>query len=93
MNFLTFQIERINKFERKWTIKTSEEKFKMISRAQRKTDKIIINGKKIKTSTAGKLLGLNISITRFIGHITKTINEGNVILSKIRRFSTLTPKM
>ncbi len=85
------EIERINKFERKWKIKTSEEIFKIIPFAQYKTKKINVNGKEIETSTSGKLLGLNIT-TGFIGHITKTINKGKVILSQLRRFSKLTSK-
>ncbi len=87
------EIERINKFERKWKIKTSEEKFKIIPIAQLKPKKINVNGKEIETSTAGKLLGLNISSNGFVSHISKTINKGNGILSQLRRFSNLTPKM
>ncbi len=87
------EIERINKFERKWKIKTSEEKFKIIPIAQLKTRKINVNGKDIETSTAGKLLGLNISTTGFVGHITRTINKRNAILAQLRRFNKLTPKI
>ena len=87
------EIERINKFERKWKIKTSEEKFKIIPIAQLKSKKITVNGKKIETCKNGRLLGFNISSTGFIGHITKTINKGRAILSQLRRFSNLTPKM
>ncbi len=86
------EIERINKFERKWKIKTSEEKFKIIPIAQYETKKINVNGKEIDTTTSGKFLGLNISTTGFIGHITKTISKGNAILSQLRRFSKLTSK-
>ncbi len=60
------EIERINKFERKWKIRTSEEKFKIIPIAQLKTKKITVNGKEIETSKEGKLLGLKISITGFV---------------------------
>ncbi len=87
------EIERINKFEWKWKIQTSEEKFKIIPIAQRKCKIIIVNGKEIETSTSGKLLGLSISYTGFVSHICKTITKGNGILSQIRRFSKLTPKM
>ncbi len=44
------EIERISKFERKWKIKTIEEKFTIIPAAQLKTKKIKVNGKKIETS-------------------------------------------
>ncbi len=87
------EIERINKSERKWKMKTSEEKFKIIPIARLKSKKINVNGKEIETSTVGKLLGLNISITGFVGHITRTINKGNAVLSQLERFSKITPKM
>jgi len=87
------EIERINKFERKWKIRTSEEKFKIIPIAQLKSKKIIVNGKEIETCNNGKLLGLNINATGFIGHITNTINKGRGILSQLRRFNNLTPKL
>ncbi len=87
------EIERINKLERKWKIQTSEEKFKIIALAQHKTQKINVNGKEIQTCTSGKLLGLNITKTGFVGHITKTINMGKGILSQLRRFNNLSPKM
>lgn len=87
------EIERISKFERKWKIKTSEEKFKIIPIAQLKTKKIKVNGKDIETSTSGKLLGLNITSTGVVGHLRKTIIKGNGILSQLRRVSNLTPKI
>ncbi len=87
------EIERINKFERMWKIKTSEEKFKIIPMAQFKTKKIMVNGTEIETTNNGKLLGLNISLTGFVCHITKTIKKGNGILTQLRRFRNLTPKM
>ncbi len=59
------EIERINKFERKWKIQTSEEKFKIIPIPQLKSKKINVNGKEIETSSSGKLLGLNISSRGF----------------------------
>ncbi len=49
------EIERISKSERRWKIKTREEKFKIIPIAQLKTKKIKVNGKEIGTSTSGKL--------------------------------------
>ncbi len=54
------EIERLNKFERKWKIKTREEKFRIAPIAQLKTKKITVNGKEIETSKEGKFLGLNI---------------------------------
>ncbi len=82
-----------NKFEWKWKIQTSEEKLKIIPIAQLKTKKINVNEKEIETTTAGKLLGLNINTRGFVGHISKTINKGKGVLTQLRRFSNLTPKM
>ncbi len=59
------EIERINKFERKWKIQTSEEKFKIIPIAQHKTQKINVNGKEIQTCTFEMLLGLNLTKNSF----------------------------
>ncbi len=87
------EIERISKFERNRKIKTSEEKFQIIPIAQLKTINIKVTGKEIETSKMGKLLGLNISTQGFVNHITRTINIGKGILSQLRRFSGLTPKI
>lgn len=87
------EIERISHFERKWKIKTSEEKFKILPIAQIKSQKIKVNGKELETNKSGKLLGLNTTTRGFVTHITKTINKGKGILSQIRRFSNLTPRL
>ncbi len=87
------EIERMSKFERKWKIKTSGEKFKIIPVAQLKAKKTKVNGKEIETSTPEKLLGLNITSTGFVGHLRRTINKGNGTLSQLRRFSNLSPKI
>ncbi len=87
------EIERINKFERTWKIRTSEEKFKIIPMAQRKPQKIMVNGKEIKTCTNGKLLGLNINTSGFVMHITKTIYKANEILCQLKLFRNFIPKL
>ncbi len=51
------EIERINKFERKWKIKTSEEKFKIIPMAQFKQRKLMLTGKKSKLVLLVNFLG------------------------------------
>ncbi len=60
------EIEIINKFEKRWKIKTNEDKFKIIPIAQLKTKKMNVNGKEIDTCTSGKLLGLNITSRAFV---------------------------
>ncbi len=73
--------------------KLVKKKKKIIHIAQNKTMKIRVNGKEIETTKAGKLLGVNISSTNFIGDISKTINKGKAILSQLSRFSKLSPNM
>ncbi len=67
------EIERINRFERQWKIKTSEEKFKIIHIAQYKTEQITVNGKNLSTSKEGKFLGLKLQKNR----IGRTRNRQN----------------
>ncbi len=86
-------IDRINRYEKKCNIKTSEEKFKIIPMAQYKTKQFTINGKNIDTSKEGKLLGLKLQRTGLIGHVTDKIQKGKGILSKLKRFNNLTPKL
>ncbi len=87
------EIARISKFERSWKIKTSEEKFKIIPTAQPKRKRIMVNGKKIETCTSGKRLGLTITSTGFVSHVRKSINKGKGILTQLKRFRNLSPKM
>ncbi len=47
----------------------------------------------METNASGKLLGLTIFRTEFIGHIARTINKGKAILSQLKRLNRLTPKM
>ncbi len=39
------EIERINRYERKWKIKTSPDKFKIIPIAQLITKTVVVNGR------------------------------------------------
>ncbi len=87
------EIERINIYEKKWEIKTSEEKFKVIPVAQYKAKQFKINGKNIDNIKDGKLLGLKLEVTGLTSHITDKIKKGMGILSKLRRFNNLTPKL
>lgn len=55
------EIERINEFEKKWKIKTNNNKLKIIPIAVLKKQDIIINGTKIDFSEKRKVLGLNMT--------------------------------
>ena len=87
------EIDRINRFERKWKIQTSEEKFKIIPLAQYKTKQITVNGKNINTSKEGKFLGLKLQVTGISGHATDRINKGKATMAKLKRFENLTPNI
>ncbi len=63
------EINRINRFEKKWEMKTSQEKFKIIPIAQH-TKNIVVNGKEFDTSKEGKLLGLKVHSTGIVGHVS-----------------------
>ena len=85
------EIKRINSFESKWKIKTSEVKFKIIPIAQRYMEKITINYIDIGHTMGGTLLGLKIQANKLNGHIIEKKNKGNNILTKLKRFTNLTP--
>lgn len=87
------EIKRINNFEYKWKIKTSENKFKIIPLAQYKIKDIIINGNVMQKSNEGTMLGLKLQNTGITGHITSKINKTTAALTKLYRFTNLTPKI
>ena len=87
------EINRINRYEKKWKIKTSESKFKILPMAQYKTEKIKINNKEIENSEEGKILGVKWQRTGITGHINDRINKTKSQLSKLYRFASLTPKI
>ncbi len=87
------EIDRINRYERKWKIKTNEEKFKVIPLAQYKAKQLTINGKNVNPSKDRKFLGLKLQVTGLTSHVTEKINKSKDILSNLRRFSNLTPEL
>ncbi len=87
------EIERINRFERQWKIKTSEEKFKIIHIAQYKTEQITVNGKNLNTSKKGKLLVLKLQKTGLVGHATDKIKKAKAVITNLTRFRNLTTKL
>ncbi len=55
--------------------------------------KIIVNGKEIETCKEGKFLGLKLQSTGIVGHCTNVKNKGNAVLTNLRRFKSLSPKI
>ncbi len=87
------KIESINRYERKWKIKTSPDKFKIIPIAQFKTNTFVVNGRKLNKSNEAKVLGLKIQSNGIIGHTANNINKVNAVMAKLRRFVNVTPKL
>ncbi len=52
-----------------WKIQTSENKFKIIPLAQKKTEDIEVNGRVINKSKEGTMLGLKLNTTSIIPRI------------------------
>ncbi len=73
------EIERINCYEKRWKIRTSEEKFKILPIARYKSSQITVNGRDINTCTEGKFLGLKLQTRGIVGHATERINKGKGI--------------
>ncbi len=85
------EIIKKNRFEKKWRMKASQEKFKIIPIAQR-SKRLMVNGNELNTSTEGKLLGLKIHSTGFVGHAINMKNKTYAELTKLGRYTNLTPK-
>ncbi len=64
----------------------------MIPTAQHTKD-IIINGNDINTVKEGKVLRLKIQNTEILGMLVMYKNKANAVLTKLRRFTNLTPKL
>ena len=87
------EIERVNKYERKWKIQTSKEKFEIIPIAQYKQMKIIVNRKEIETCKEGKFLGLKLQSTDIAGQCIDIKSKGNAVLMNLKRFKNLSPEI
>ncbi len=87
------EIDRINSFERKWKIRTNEDKFKIIPIAQYKTEQLTVNGKNLNTSKEGRFLGLKLQKTGLVGHVTDKVKKGKAVITNLTRFRNLTTKL
>ncbi len=95
-DMMKVKVEReieIIKYERKWKIQSSEDKFKIIPIAQLKTKRIKVNRKEIGAVTIGKFLGLRLQSRGIIGHCNNARNKGNAVLTRLRKFRNLSPKI
>ena len=83
------EIERINSFEKQWKIKTSRQKFQMVSISILKPNDIIINNEKIEFTRKAKLLGLTIGRTGLNSHLDQRLKQAKTQRTKLRRFRGL----
>ena len=82
-------IKHVNKFEKKWKIKTNTNKFSIIPISRRKTENIQIGNLSLEYQRSGKVLGLNIKSTGISAQVgaRKQIAMDN--LNKLQRFRNL----
>lgn len=79
------EIERINKFEREWKIKTNQNKFALIPLASKRYEDIIAEGELLETKTEGKALGLKITTNGYFKHIKELVNKGERAIHDLRQ--------
>ena len=87
------EINRINEFERKWKIKTSKNKFKILSISKSKPEKIIINNNELNFANNITVLGLKLTRTGIIQHLRDRRFKANIELKKLNRFIRLKPNI
>ena len=87
------EINRINKFEKKWKIKNNITKTKIIPISRRKTDDVITEDQEFYEYTSeGKVLGLTITSNGYTKHYKTQILRSQNELRKLRRFRNLSLK-
>ena len=86
------EIKRINDFERKWKIKTSAGKFKMLSISSAKPEAVIINNNNVPFTDHVNMLGLKLTRTGINTHVADRIRKAKTELGRLNRFRSLTPK-
>ena len=87
------EINRINNYEKLWKIKTSTNKFKILSISAIKPAKVTINGNDLQFANAISMLGIKLTRTGVNAHVRDKINKAKIELSKLKRFKNLTPKI
>ena len=87
------EIKRISDYEKRWKIKTSQQKFKILSISKSKPEKIEIDHTEIPFNELITVLGLKIKRTGIVQHLTDRQNRAKSELGKLRRFEKLSPKI
>ena len=87
------EIERINSYEKKWKIRTSRNKFKILSISVRKPEEIIIENNNIQFAEHINILGLKLTRTGINKHLKDRLRIANLESKKLKRFKKLSPKI
>ena len=82
----TRAITHINNYENKWKIKTNQDKFQVINIGTHNTVDIPHHD---ISHTSGKVLGLKVNSTSFVGHIKQRRDIANAQLTKLLTFRNL----
>ena len=86
------EVERIDKYERKWKIKTNKDKFQLLSVSKLKPAEVRIDNRMVNFSDHISMLGLKLKRTGFNMHISQrlTLAKGKAV--RLKRFTKLKAK-
>ena len=83
------EVERVNRYERAWKIKTNVNKFSIIPISSFRNEDLIIDDDAQNFKTSGKILGLKISNTSYISHVSERKGKAIYALSRLFRLRKL----
>lgn len=83
------EIEKVNKFEKMWKIKTNSTKFQILPFGRSKLERVRVGQITHEFVDEGKVLGLIITKNGFVKHITNRINAAKVHLKNMFKFREL----
>ena len=86
------EIERVNKYEARWKIRTNMTKFKIVPIEGKRKIKIKVNNREIEYSKEAKALGLTITSSGFTKHITNRINLAKPQINNLFKVRKLSKK-
>ena len=86
------EIERINRYEYEWKIKTNPDKFQLISISSTKPKDVIVNGNHIPFKNEAKILGLTLTRQGLKNHVRQRKHQANAQQLKLSRFKKLKPE-
>ena len=87
------EITRVNEYEKKWKIKTNNNKFKMIPASKTAPYPISVEDENLNFTTDVNILGLTLTRTGCQKHLGAKIRSAKGQLLKLRRFEHLNPSL